>query len=291
MKENHYEKSLENLSIIFQGPIILDFTLKAIKTTREVFPESEIILSTYNGPDLSDFFDYVDQLVTIDDPGFDYEIFEDLDYTSRTNTMRMISTSLKGIQKSTKKYIIRLRSDTILLNREILNLFTSLSSQGEIFDNKIMVSKIMDESYLDEFFIGDWFQMGLRNDLNKLYQAAYNSASSNESIKGKIILDSRVVTEHFLWNSLHNDFQYLRAKENYRFFIKHNICLMDNSNNKFILVQKYPNHFKSPYLLLRNISYKRYYEVSENKTIIEYVLTSVVKVIRFLNYYKKRLLR
>ena len=286
----HYEKPLENLSIIFQGPILEHFTLKAIKTTRDIFPESELILSTYSGYDLSDYLDYVDQIVTIDDPGFDYEVFNFYDHKLRTNTFRMISTSLNGIEKSNKDFVIRLRSDTILLNREILNMYISKAVQGMEFTKKIMVSKIMDETYLDEFFIGDWFQMGLRRDLYKLYIAAYNLALSNQISKEIFILNSRIVPEYFLWNSLHKDFHFLGLKENYKFFINNNIFLMNNSNNKFILVQKYPSHFKNPYLVLKNISYKRYYEVKENKTILEIVLTKITELSRFLNYYKKRFL-
>jgi len=290
MKHYKYNVSPDNLSIIFQGPIFHEFTLKAIKTTRKVFPESEIILSTYNGSDVTNLMNYIDRLVTIEDPGFDYHFFGYSDYNLRTNIYRMISTSLNGIQKSTKKFAVKLRSDTILHNREILNLYNSLSSQAMEFSNKIMVSKIMDENYLDEFFIGDWFQMGLRSDLEKLYQAAYKLANNNHSVRKLFTLKSRLVPEYFLWNSLYNDLNYLSSKDNYRLFIEKNICLMNNSYNKFILVQKYPNLFKNSFFAIRNISYKRSYEVNE-KGILNFIKARFTKFVRLLNYLKKRLLK
>lgn len=280
----------DNLSIIIQGPIIEGLTLKAVQETRNNFPFSEIVLSTYLDSNVADLVQYVDIIVTIEDPGLDNSNLSKANLEFNSNSLRMIMSSLNGVNHASRDFIIRLRSDTYISNNKIMEFYNKHNTSGTEFGSRILVAKIHDEKYIHPSYIGDWVQMGQQADIKKLYSSAMDFflLRRYESINQNFYINNgKVIAEIILWYSLFDDFGYLENKENFREFININITLLDNTNNRYLTLQKYPKMFRSPLKSKIFLSHKQAYEHNQKVNFLEFVLANIIRSIRFLNHLRK----
>ena len=171
--------NLSDFSVIIQGPIIgkleesleMQLTSHCIKSVRSVLPGSEIIISTWKGSDIS-HLDY-DKVVFSEDPGaISYNDFELKDVFNNNN--RQIVSTINGLNCSTKKYSIKLRPDFVFENNNFIEFIGKyeMSYKYKFFKNKIIVLTLAsrDSSKTPLLFaISDLFQVGLTEDLKKLW--------------------------------------------------------------------------------------------------------------------------
>jgi hypothetical protein len=112
----------ENISFVVQGPVSHEsnhaedlFSTKEVLTSiRRNFPYSEIVLSTWNGGDITDL-DY-DKLVLNDDPGGIVVPNIEKPY----NHNRLVLSSTAGIAVATKDFVVKTRTDIFFDNDNIL---------------------------------------------------------------------------------------------------------------------------------------------------------------------------
>lgn len=169
----------EDISVVIQGPVYHSnnmyegVTKKVCESVRKNLPGAEIILSTWEGFDLSGL-DY-DQIV------INKNIISNKIRMPYTGDLKLFSvnhqliTTLNGIKKSTRKYILKLRSDLSLTGSKFLNYFDYYSdypedvdlSKWKIFNKRIITLptyNIHKEKGL-AFNICDWFFFGLKEDV------------------------------------------------------------------------------------------------------------------------------
>ena len=117
-----------DLSFVIQGPLFRtsgagDLALKCTNSIRKFFPDSEIILSTWQDQDAGGL--PVDQIVRNEDPGG----FEDLN-GEKLNVNRQILSTRKGLEVATRRYAVKFRADfalagTSFFAREVVSVVLS----------------------------------------------------------------------------------------------------------------------------------------------------------------------
>lgn len=127
------------ISIVIQGPIYKNTTKRVCERMRQIFPQAEIIVSTWQGSDTSDLT--YDILVESKDPGGTPLMLDGV--SKKTNNVnRMIVSSKSGIKKATRKYTLRWRTDLLLKNDKFLDYFdkyTERNSEWKIFHKRVLV--------------------------------------------------------------------------------------------------------------------------------------------------------
>lgn len=174
----------KHISIIVQGPILThsllnvteQMTLLVCQRLKQLFPESELILSTWEGENVSGI--PYDKLILNPDPGavwFNYHNHNDIN-----NCNRLIVSTLKGIQAATRPYVLKVRSDLFLVSSNFLNYFDQFSVYNE--ELRFVKSRILAFSMWSirghktptftmpkPYHISDWAYFGYKEDLLNLY--------------------------------------------------------------------------------------------------------------------------
>ena len=167
--------SSKEISVVVQGAIDKKLTSKCLKSIREHLPEAEIILSTWEGSNVEGL-DY-DILLLNQDPGgykHDFAIYNAP--RSMNNFNRQLVSTLNGIKKVNRKYILKLRTDLILTNSNFLsywNLFESRDSEYTLFKHRVLCSSIYSREnscqsgtgFPTPFHPSDFWFFGLATDL------------------------------------------------------------------------------------------------------------------------------
>ena len=165
------------LSVIVQGKIENDLTCKCLQSIRKYLPDAEIILSTWENSDLIHIKGLYNILVLNKDPGA--VIFDDKE-NKQNNLNRILVSNQNGINAATRKYVLRLRSDLILNNNNVLKLaddFKVRSPEKSLFKQRIFAYDIFSIKYDIKkrtkqrmlFHISDWCYLGLKEDLEEFF--------------------------------------------------------------------------------------------------------------------------
>lgn len=156
------------ISVVVQGAISDKFTKRVLVSIRKYLPKSEIILSTWKGSDVSNL-DY-DILVENEDPG---AILLFPQWKQYHNLNRQIVSTKNGIARASKKYILKIRTDIVLKNRDFLQYFKKYSKRCEklkILSERVLIC----ENYVRKpdvlpFHISDWVFFGLKDDVKNIW--------------------------------------------------------------------------------------------------------------------------
>jgi len=164
----------EEISVVVQGPVIWNkdyyergWTFEVLNRVRKFFPGAETILSTWKGQ-------------TVDGLVFDLVIFNDdpgpLNTKDSSNNLnRQIVSTLSGLKKVTRKYAMKLRTDTIFNNNCMISYFDSYPCRVEkwkIFKERVVTDAALNpRHYLTPlpFQIPDWIHFGYTDDLLLLW--------------------------------------------------------------------------------------------------------------------------
>ncbi|WP_298721661.1 WavE lipopolysaccharide synthesis family protein [uncultured Oceanisphaera sp.] len=172
----------KDISFVLQGPVSASkdriqkegVTEKNIASIRQLFPGSEIILSTWKGQDTADLD--VDKLILLDDPGQN-SIFNDGE-EKKLNNNRQLYSSHQGLRAVNTRYATKVRTDNIINGRGFVELFEQFSSaprdsEFTYLDNRIVTSStFFISSHIGQpvyFHKSDLFDFGETQDLLKIW--------------------------------------------------------------------------------------------------------------------------
>ncbi|GGE74782.1 hypothetical protein GCM10011533_29010 [Streptosporangium jomthongense] len=198
----------KDITVVVQGPVQTfqdrpqepGITEKCLKSIREHLPGSKIILSTWEGQDLTglDF----DELVICADPGPNIRYFKLDGSPQRFNNNRQIVSSREGLKKVKTPYAVKLRSDNYLTGNHFVKLqyaYTERSEKHKYLQQRVVVSNVFTRKYAKgypvAYHLSDFFYFGLTEDLLSiwdlpLYKNATNPEQQNEaSVKGDFPID------------------------------------------------------------------------------------------------------
>lgn len=164
----------KDISVVVQGAIHNKYTKKSLHSIRKVLPGAEIILSTWEGADVSDL-DY-DIILFNKDPGA--YVF---DCNGRVqNQNRQIVSTKNGIVAAHRKYVLKIRSDMKIKGTKFLCFFDKYkdyNNEFKILKKRVLINSLFtrfsekiwwnDKPYL--FHTSDWMMFGLKDDLLNIW--------------------------------------------------------------------------------------------------------------------------
>lgn len=130
-----------NITFIVQGNVVPDVTENCLLSIRRNFPESVIILSTWEGQTVSDLT--YDELILSEDPGF--ICYSDGEGGSPNNVNRQIVSTLAGLKHVQTRYAFKIRTDFCITGDNFLKFWNEFKNSDEAY--RIFYSKILACTY------------------------------------------------------------------------------------------------------------------------------------------------
>lgn len=170
-----------DITVVLQGSTLGEFNNKrcieySIASIKKMLPESKIILSTWEGENISEYlFKQVDKVVFNKDPGF--KTRNSKPDGKPNNVNRQIVSTINGLREVETKYAMKMRTDFVLTHRGFLNYFDMYSEfdkEFQIFEKRVLCLMLGSaRPYGDywnlPFHVSDFCTFGLTSDLLKLY--------------------------------------------------------------------------------------------------------------------------
>lgn len=170
------KQKFDHISVVVQGPVqnyqgrnqAQGCTQKCLLSIRKYLPGATIILSTWQGQDISNL-EY-DQLVLSEDPG------QNNDGYCPFNYYRQILSTKAGLDCVTTPYAIKLRSDNYLTGSQFVSMqksFSKNSRNGKILKEKVVINSNLfrrtSNGHRVIFNASDFFYYGLTSDLKLIW--------------------------------------------------------------------------------------------------------------------------
>lgn len=202
--------SPRDVSVVVQGPVVgapedpvsRRLTWLALTSARRVFPDAELILSTWRGADVRGL--QADRVVLNDDPGSTAP----RDPTHVVNNVnRQVVATRAGLDVATRPFALKLRSDMEILHDGALRLLRGWplrTPEGRVLRERIVAPTFYTFNprrvYTRfPYMISDWSHFGLRDDLLDVWSTPRWDPSF-EWLLGRRI----VASEQWIWMSLMN---------------------------------------------------------------------------------------
>jgi hypothetical protein len=200
--------------------------LSILLKTKDALPEAEFILSTDTGTIVDDEVkNELSNIIYSDSPpsltipidiyprttkgfGYNWHLKKD---SLKLNYNKMIISAKRGIKAATRKYVLRLRTDTLIQNPEFIQLFEDYQnhrdSNFKILTNRILVSSLFTidsrkwNCYLHH--PSDWLHFGLKEDVVAVWDIPLGQKITKiEDPNFKKSIDTRTIPEAYTWMSL-----------------------------------------------------------------------------------------
>ncbi|MDD9196684.1 WavE lipopolysaccharide synthesis family protein [Aliivibrio sp. S3MY1] len=164
----------KDISIIVQGQLFKSeksSTLDVLLSIRKNYPNAEVILSTWNGSCIpAEYLSLCDQIVLSDDPG-------DGTYgKTPLNINRQIISSRAGLEKATRSYAIKTRTDLIFTSNtlaQFMGLNLERSPEFSVGNGHICVADFSTRSHVSglkvPFWVCDFVYAGRREDVTTVF--------------------------------------------------------------------------------------------------------------------------
>jgi hypothetical protein len=182
-----------NITFVVQGPVVNNQEITSVgvvESIRYFYPRAEIILSTWEGEDISGI--NYDKLILNKDPGF----FRRNDGLL-INVNRQIISTLEGLKLATNDIVVKIRTDTIVTNNLLCQIFQN-NKKAKYFENYLIITELFTRDPLKInllFHPSDLLLLGKKNDLIRLFSISL--AEKHELINEKGI--SILAPEQYIW--------------------------------------------------------------------------------------------
>ena len=165
-----YMISDKDISVVVQGPIHKqdNLTKRVLESVRTHLPDAELILSTWKGSEV-DGLNY-DILVENHDPSTINNFL-----SGSENFLRQVTSTFSGLQASSRKYVLKSRTDVLLSNCYLLQNVSSYVQKKPKFLSWYIftIPKFFRNPrgfYKRLYHPSDVVQFGLRMDLLSLWK-------------------------------------------------------------------------------------------------------------------------
>ena len=165
-----------DVSVVVQGPVIDKVTGRCLHRIKELLPRSEVIFSTCSRKEEVVSLP-CDVLVLNEDPGATLREWHRGSVYNNLN--RQIISTVAGINKVSRPYCLKLRSDLFIDNLKFIEYFENLSNENKsdrcykVFNKKILASLLFTKIAVVKhnsllpipFHLSDWWFFGLSSDV------------------------------------------------------------------------------------------------------------------------------
>lgn len=161
------------ISIIVQGPVCQGQTDKTVANIRSLLPDSEIIVSTWEGSNYDNA--QVDVVLESPDPGG--AVIYDDPKTYHSSNRQIVSTR-RGLAAATRQFALKIRSDMYFRNLDFLRYWGKYDKRSDtcrILKERILISTSFTPNPAREpkpFHPSDWFYFGYTADLLTVFDSA-----------------------------------------------------------------------------------------------------------------------
>lgn len=154
-----------------------------LHSIRAILPGGELILSTWQGYEISDLS--YDKLVCSDDPGS--VVLDEVSGVSDNINRQLVSTR-RGLEAATRPYCLKIRTDILLENADFLKEFGKWDALVPPLHvmNRILICNYYTRNprvYPLPFHPSDWVLFGRTEDLKKYFSAPLEEASEIQWFK------------------------------------------------------------------------------------------------------------
>lgn len=196
-------------------------TAGSLRSVRKYFPEAEIVLSTWEGEDLSGLDGLYDRLVLNKKMEPEYSAHLESCPWKAPNTYDLQQYSVnRGLKACRTKYAVRWRTDFVLQNGDFLKnyntfnrLFDMYEADCRIFEQRVLIHKTLtvNPHAPDLAFAqhpADLFHFGLTEDLLRLWdgrpmpKGVYDFFCRGAGQPNPCRFASRYIIEQYLWVAL-----------------------------------------------------------------------------------------
>lgn len=196
-------------------------TARSLRSVRKYFPEAEIVLSTWEGEDLSGLDGLYDRLVLNKKMEPEYSAHLESCPWKAPNTYDLQQYSVnRGLKACRTKYAVRWRTDFVLQNGDFLKnyntfnrLFDMYEADCRIFEQRVLIHKTLtvNPHAPDLAFAqhpADLFHFGLTEDLLRLWdgrpmpEGVYDFFCRGAGQPNPCRFASRYIIEQYLWVAL-----------------------------------------------------------------------------------------
>lgn len=280
--------SSKDISIIVQGGIEKNITAEVLRTIRNVFPNSQVILSTWETSDVSglDF----DEVVFSADVGKSYfSVYRASGGGNNVN--RQIASSKAGVELATRKYILKTRTDIVFKNANFLNVYQKYMESGVIWQKgRIAINNFYTRNprmFPLSYHPSDWITFGYAEDIKNYYNIPLLDHNFVPKVAYTLCPEAYIFTEYLAKRGL-DLAKYNSIIKTEELLAK---CFVVIDIDKFeIVFTKYdPNRFHDRFSL---ISYKKwkilYNHYNYNEQIIYFCYKAYSNFVGFLIFcYRK----
>ena len=207
----------KRVSVVVQGPVCgtekdpAVYTRKCCESVRCFFPEAEIIISTWEDQDISQLT--YDKYVKSHAPEL-YKIYWDDMSIHYFSINHFLISSINGLKLASREYVIKMRSDMAFMNGKCMEYIGRYSNydnenlEWKIFKQRVITLPSLNPHRAKVFFpysICDWIQIGLREDILKLYDVPLVDISTiplREGYRYKISEDFLGVEQYLFYSLL-----------------------------------------------------------------------------------------
>lgn len=200
-----------DVGVVIQGPVIGDsqgpeeqrHTQRVVTSVRRALPDSQVVLSTWQGADLRGLD--VDTVVLNEDPG-PVRLRGPSSWLSN-NVNRQVVSTRAGLELLGRPLAVKLRSDLELVDDRALRLFRRWPARAP--DVRVLRERILVPTFYSfsarrvydrfPYQVSDWFHLGLHEDLLEVWSTPHWDVSQ------EWLLGRRTVSvEQWIWMSLLN---------------------------------------------------------------------------------------
>ncbi len=214
----------KDISFIIQGPIqgtSFDryenrYTFKLIESILNFFPQSEIIISTWEGQNAGEL--YYDKILYNKDPGSEIYIKKEGPLKNyRYNVNRQIVSTINGLKQSSRKYSCKIRSDLLFLDNSFLKYvdrYKNYINDYHFLKDRVLIINSTSvnprKNYKFSYHPCDWFYFGLTEDLIKIWdiplckedrEAIWFEFNKHPNIHPLKYSLARYQAEQYIWKS------------------------------------------------------------------------------------------
>lgn len=192
----------ERTTFVMQGPIIEGVTRECLESIRLYFPESLILLSTWNGSNVDDL-DF-DECVLSDDPGGQF--YSNQLNSRQNNVNRQIISTLRGLDAVNTKYVFKIRTDFAISGRGFLEFwqrFRRPCGPYKVFDERMLACCYFARNPAGlmrmPFHPSDLAFFGMTSDVRRLFDIPLMTETEAYWYADKGALVNRFVPEQYIF--------------------------------------------------------------------------------------------
>lgn len=158
------------VSVVIQGQTTEDLLPQCVDLLRQSLPDSEIILSTWNGSNVSGI-ENIDKIIFSPDPG---TFCADEIVGTLNNVNRQIVSTQAGVDAAARPYILKTRTDILIHNAGFLSYFEKYDAiPSNYFRNRLLICNYYTRNpriFNTCFHPSDWILFGRAEDIRTYYE-------------------------------------------------------------------------------------------------------------------------